>query len=145
MEIWRGEFIRSDEGHACAVCYLDLCELTAFPEREAVLLSVDSVALQRIRKDVSLLSDRLTRRSSRSIAQRMVQAQWIKLRGSGTVSRTLDIESLMNDEEHQHYHTLGGFAMAALRRLARTGDKFERSGYRFEIIDMDGISSANAR
>jgi putative hemolysin len=28
--------------------------------------------------------------------------------------------------------------MAALRRVPRTGDVFERRGHRFEVVDMDG-------
>ena len=55
-----------------------------------------------------------------------------------TVLRTIDTESLLSDEEAQHYHTLGGLAMAALRRVPRTGDVFERRGHRFEVVDMDG-------
>ena len=54
------------------------------------------------------------------------------------VLRTIDAESLLSDEEDQHYHTLGGLAMAALGRVPRTGDVFERRGYRFEVVDMDG-------
>lgn len=52
--------------------------------------------------------------------------------------RTLDAEALLGDEDRQHYHTLGGLAMLALGRVPRTGDLFERGGYRFEIVDMDG-------
>jgi putative hemolysin len=55
-----------------------------------------------------------------------------------TVLRTIDTESLLSDEEAQHCHTLGGLAMAALRRVPRTGDVFERRGHRFEVVDMDG-------
>jgi putative hemolysin len=55
-----------------------------------------------------------------------------------TVLRTLDDESLLSDEDWQHYHTLGGLAMLALGRVPRTGDLFERGGYRFEVVDMDG-------
>jgi putative hemolysin len=55
-----------------------------------------------------------------------------------TVLRTIDTESLLSGEEHPHYHTLGGLAMAALGRVPRTGDVFERRGYRFEVVDMDG-------
>jgi putative hemolysin len=55
-----------------------------------------------------------------------------------TVLRTLDNESLLSDEDLQHYHTLGGLTMLALGRVPRTGDVFERGGYRFEIVDMDG-------
>jgi len=52
--------------------------------------------------------------------------------------RTLDAESLLNHEDRQHYHTLGGLAMLAVGRVPRTGDVFERGDYRFEIVDMDG-------
>lgn len=43
-----------------------------------------------------------------------------------------------DEEDRQHYHTLGGLAMYALGRVPQTGDAFERAGYRFEIMDMDG-------
>ena len=55
-----------------------------------------------------------------------------------TVLRTLDAESMLGEEDRQHYHTLGGLAMLALGRIPRTGDMFERAEYRFEIVDMDG-------
>jgi len=55
-----------------------------------------------------------------------------------TVSRTLEAETLINDHDRQQCHTLGGLAMLALGRVPRTGDAFERGGYRFEIVDMDG-------
>jgi putative hemolysin len=54
------------------------------------------------------------------------------------VLRTLDAASLIDDDERQHYHTLGGFLMLALGRVPRTGDVFERRGFRFEVADMDG-------
>jgi len=55
-----------------------------------------------------------------------------------TVLRTLDAETSFTDEDRQHYHTLGGLAMLGLGRVPRTGDVFEKGGYRFEIVDMDG-------
>lgn len=55
-----------------------------------------------------------------------------------TVARTLDVDSLLTDEDQQHYHTLGGLAMFALGRVPRTGDIFERDSFRFEVVDMDG-------
>jgi putative hemolysin len=33
---------------------------------------------------------------------------------------------------------IGGFVMLALGRVPRTGDVFEKDGYRFEVVDMDG-------
>jgi putative hemolysin len=55
-----------------------------------------------------------------------------------TVVRTLRDDSFLNEEDRHHYHTIGGLAMAALRRVPRTGDVFERGHYRFEVVDMDG-------
>jgi putative hemolysin len=55
-----------------------------------------------------------------------------------TVARVVDADSLLSEADRRHYHTLGGLAMLALGRVPRTGDKFIRGGYRFEIVDMDG-------
>jgi putative hemolysin len=55
-----------------------------------------------------------------------------------TVLRTLEADSLLSDEDMQHYHTLGGLAMLALGRVPKTGDVYRRGEYRFEIVDMDG-------
>ena len=55
-----------------------------------------------------------------------------------TALRTLEAEAMVNDEDRQHFHTLGGLAMIALGRVPRTGDVFERGDYRFEVVDMDG-------
>lgn len=41
------------------------------------------------------------------------------------------------DGETVHYNTLGGFAMARLRRMPRAGDSFESGGFRFEVLDVD--------
>lgn len=53
-------------------------------------------------------------------------------------ARALDTDTLVNEADPQHYHTLGGLAMAALGRIPRIGDTFERAGFKFEIVDMDG-------
>jgi putative hemolysin len=37
------------------------------------------------------------------------------------------------------YVTLGGFAMDAMGRVPSIGDAFQRFGYRFEVVDMDGL------
>jgi putative hemolysin len=55
-----------------------------------------------------------------------------------TVLRTLEAESLLDENDGQHYHTLGGLTMLALGRVPKTGHVFERAGYRFEVVDMDG-------
>ena len=55
-----------------------------------------------------------------------------------TLMRTLGDNSLVTAEVGQHYHTLGGLAMASLGRVQKTGDVFNRGHHRFEIVDMDG-------
>ncbi|MDX1907611.1 MAG: hemolysin family protein [Bacteroidia bacterium] len=40
-------------------------------------------------------------------------------------------------EDHQDFHTLGGFAIHTLKRIPKTGDKFTWNGYEIEIVDMD--------
>jgi putative hemolysin len=36
------------------------------------------------------------------------------------------------------YHTVAGFALAKLGRFPRLGEAFETSGWRFEVVDIDG-------
>ena len=36
------------------------------------------------------------------------------------------------------YHTVAGFVLAHLRRLPATGEAIEASGWRFEVVDLDG-------
>ena len=54
------------------------------------------------------------------------------------MSSTAAIAAPPSDTDRQHYHTHGGVAMLALGRVPRISDVFERGGYRFEIVDMDG-------
>lgn len=61
--------------------------------------------------------------------------------GGVTVERfkdVLDIDGRLPEEDMGSYHTLGGFAMLQLERVPRVADKFDWSGYTFEIVDMDG-------
>jgi putative hemolysin len=51
---------------------------------------------------------------------------------------TLEAPALATDLDLKRFHTLGGLVMFALDRIPRTGDLFERGGFRFEIADMDG-------
>ena len=46
-----------------------------------------------------------------------------------------DFNSLPHEDE---YETLSGFVMASLGRMPQAADQFEWSGYRFEVMDMDG-------
>ena len=55
------------------------------------------------------------------------------------VEDLLRVYSLFDDEdERPDINTLGGLAMYKLNRIPKTGDRFELSGYRFEVVDMDG-------
>jgi putative hemolysin len=55
-----------------------------------------------------------------------------------TVFRALGTDLQLGLDDRRHYHTLGGLVMLELGRVPRIGDVFERSSYRFEIVDMDG-------
>jgi putative hemolysin len=41
-------------------------------------------------------------------------------------------------EDENLYQTLGGLVMAFLGRIPKSGDHFDWSGFRFEVMDMDG-------
>jgi putative hemolysin len=41
-------------------------------------------------------------------------------------------------EDENLYQTLGGLVMASLGRIPKSGDHFEWSGFRLEVVDMDG-------
>ena len=40
--------------------------------------------------------------------------------------------------EDRDYATAAGFVLSVLKRLPNTGEHFEREGWRFEVVDMDG-------
>ena len=42
------------------------------------------------------------------------------------------------EEDRGRYNTLAGMIMLLLGRLPRTGDTVEWSGWRFEVVDLDG-------
>lgn len=52
------------------------------------------------------------------------------------VKERLDLNNLPKDEAGV-YETLGGFMMSVIGRIPTEGDKFEWSGWIFEIVDMD--------
>jgi putative hemolysin len=49
----------------------------------------------------------------------------------------LGLEELPRQEDAD-YQTVGGMVMDALGRVPAEGDRFEREGYSFEVLDMDG-------
>ncbi len=42
------------------------------------------------------------------------------------------------DQDRGYYQTVGGFVMTFLGHVPEVGDRFEWSGLRFEVMDMDG-------
>ena len=48
-----------------------------------------------------------------------------------------DLETLPGEAENT-FETLGGFVMAQLGHIPAVADSFDWSGYRFEVMDMDG-------
>ena len=52
------------------------------------------------------------------------------------LKKKLRLQELTN-EDLTNYQTVAGFVIAHLDKIPKTGDVFERSGYRFEVIDMD--------
>lgn len=60
--------------------------------------------------------------------------------GSVTIERLKSMlknyEDLSGEDENA-YNTLGGFVMHMLGRIPHVADFYEKSGYRFEVIDMD--------
>lgn len=53
------------------------------------------------------------------------------------VKEKFNISSLPGEGEG-YYQTLAGFMIYILGKIPKAGDHFEKSGYRFEVIDMDG-------
>jgi putative hemolysin len=65
--------------------------------------------------------------------------------GSWLIDGTLSVDKFkelfeletLPKEEAGNYHTVGGFVMMELGRVPAVTDRFEQSGLRFEVIDMD--------
>jgi putative hemolysin len=66
--------------------------------------------------------------------------------GSWLLDGSLDIHDLKDlvekeslpDESTGNFHTIGGFVTHFLRHIPKSGEHFEWSGLRFEVMDMDG-------
>ena len=56
----------------------------------------------------------------------------------GEVKAALDIKQLPY-EDKARYQTLAGLVLLSLGRLPTEGDRFECCGWRFEVVDMDGL------
>jgi putative hemolysin len=64
---------------------------------------------------------------------------WL-LDGAIPVDEVKDLLALITlpEEEYGNYETLGGLMMERLGRIPVSGDHFDWSGLRFEVVDMDG-------
>lgn len=49
----------------------------------------------------------------------------------------LNLAQLPNEEDHD-YNTVAGMAIASFGRIPGTGEHFDWSGWRFEVVDLDG-------
>lgn len=66
--------------------------------------------------------------------------------GSWLVDASSDIENLFEvlgldgdlNKDRGTFHSVGGFVMTSLGHIPKEGDLFTYSGFRFEVIDMDG-------
>lgn len=59
--------------------------------------------------------------------------------GMMPVDEAFELLQLGGKPEDGDFHTLAGFALYELGRIPAAGDYFEWNGWRFEIIDMDGM------
>jgi putative hemolysin len=50
----------------------------------------------------------------------------------------LRLPKVIELDQRQEFETVGGFILALLGRIPRTGEQIEWQGYTFEIVDMDG-------
>lgn len=52
------------------------------------------------------------------------------------LKKKLQLQELSNNDL-SNYQTVAGFVIAHFEKIPKTGDSFEKSGYKFEVIDMD--------
>jgi putative hemolysin len=41
--------------------------------------------------------------------------------------------------EHREYATTAGYVLSVLKHMPREGERFTEQGWRFEVVDMDGL------
>lgn len=72
-------------------------------------------------------------------ALRREDGSWLLdgLLGSEDLKELLELDTLPH-EEVSDYRTLGGLVVTHLGHIPRSGEHFDWSGWRFEVVDMDG-------
>jgi putative hemolysin len=53
------------------------------------------------------------------------------------MKEALEIDERLPGEDSASFHSVGGFVMHQLNRVPATGESFECTGWRFEVMDMD--------
>ncbi len=73
-----------------------------------------------------------------SMAVRRDDGSWL-LDGMLSVSELRELLSLPStaDGDLEEFQTLGGFVMGRIGHVPQAGERFEWSGLRFEVVDMD--------
>jgi len=68
----------------------------------------------------------------------------MELDGSATL-RDLETQYQLTLPRDQGFETLGGFVLAQLQRIPRTGESFLYDGHRFTVLEMDGRRIARVK
>jgi putative hemolysin len=70
-------------------------------------------------------------------AVRRDDGSWL-MDGGISIDRLKDLMGFRELPGEDEYHTLAGFALHQLARIPNAGEHFDWSGFRFEVVDMDG-------
>lgn len=85
----------------------------------------------------SFMGDLITPQDAEQIVQRDSDSWLIEgLTPISDVMRSLDIDSF---PERNQYETIAGFAIYKLKRLPKRTDSFIHAGYKFEVLDLEGV------
>jgi putative hemolysin len=58
--------------------------------------------------------------------------------GTTELSELNEFLGIKVDDKDSEFSTIAGFMLFELQKIPRTGEKFNKYGYQFEVIDMDG-------
>tara|TARA_R110001583_G_scaffold112917_2_gene263056 strand:- start:8923 stop:10200 length:1278 start_codon:yes stop_codon:yes gene_type:complete len=85
----------------------------------------------------SFMSELITHQDEEMIVQRD-ETSWLieGLAPINDVMRSLSIDDLPNRNQ---YETIAGFVIYSLKRLPKRTDSFSHQGYKFEVLDLEGV------
>ncbi|WP_146514820.1 hemolysin family protein [Rubripirellula amarantea] len=106
--------------------------VSEFGNTEGVV-TVDDLVLSLVGDMMPLADD-----PEESLAVRRADGSWLLdgLLAIDDMKYKLEIANVPN-EELGNYHTVGGFVLASLGRIPRKTERFEWSGWSFEVVDVD--------